>query len=219
MATPPGNHGHQQSAGEIERLKSAIGNAISAWAEIDRSLCFLLNEILSMPDYSYGIAVYYVPVASEIRISMVDAAVMHWMEQGHPLGGHIVKVWKKIVSGLHKCRKARNEIAHGEINVWIINGKAKVRLTGPSIITYAIDGQFPGQSVHDLQQSSKKFQRYAEIVGRFTHVVQVSRDPSADRPKLLEAFQQLTSHLTTPSAQSCDQTPPKPEDPHGSSGE
>ena len=195
---------------EAAILKGTVADAIFAWAEVEEALCSLLSDVLAIRDRAYGPAIYYAISAAELRISIVDAAVQHWLLGGRPYGDHITGAWLKIVDQLNACRKTRNKIAHGEMRRWTIRTKTKMRLTGSVFQTQSRPGQFPGMSSNDVKLAVAKFRFYATAAKRFAYSIQTAQADPLDTQELHEAVAQLRDHLRKAPAQSGVQTPPRP---------
>ena len=212
-------------------MNEAILAAIRAWAGLENAMAYLLGTIITEGGGSLGMAIYYRPGSTEIRIGIVDEAVLHFCAS-HNGGDSVRPLWEKLLKRVNRCKLTRNKIVHGDVSTVGMAGRGnRIRLMAP-IFNFASNNrdraqmiknakamargdsrvQLPGMSANDVKNASVNFSELAQMVSELrlvlSHMQRVNPRPEAFQKKL----QKLSMHLMTADGQ-CedDQTPSIPK--------
>jgi hypothetical protein len=189
-------------------MKSALADAITQWAGVEDNMAFLLSAVLDHPLQNYGTLIYFTPIATETRFSIVNAVVEKHL-RSDPVHWDVLKLWPKILEKLKKAKVLRNKIAHGAIVRHKRGRTEAIRLSGPTfqMLSPLTQEQMPGMSLHDVRAAFDTFWRAGSAVGHVSLIIEGRRNGFLDTDTLRQKILELEAHLLSKgSAQS--PTPP-----------
>lgn len=231
-STEPPEHGSMDGGdAKTERekvaLKSALADALSAWSRLEDTLAWVFDTALIPTGFQaqgsravlYGISLYFVPVAAETRIALVDDALQSRCS-AHPCAKVLKPAWVRIHQRISRARKVRNKIAHGSVIEFKPSGsKSVVRLAGTffQAVTKTPANQLPGMSKHDVEQAARTFDGCALLVKAVEELIRLSNGSQPNVAALHEKCRELAVRLKIEEAQSTDPSSQEPQVPHSPS--
>lgn len=128
----------QQLQSEWEQMRLAVSDVTIAWSSLENGLAMLLSKLIKgHGDFDHDIAfgIYFAPRSADGRIGILEAAYEYSVLQTSLDDDRLKACFAKAIEKLHKLKKKRNEIIHGNIvsEETPIKGGVKrgIRLTGP----------------------------------------------------------------------------------------
>jgi hypothetical protein len=148
---------------EMDPIWAERGKAIQSYAQLEQSLCFLMETLGDMPK---GVApiIFYKITSAKARAAIIDKMLAR--KYGHKYN----LFWNAYLKSLHPIDTKRNEIVHwlsasvGKLNE---DGKicAGVVLVPPNFHAYKLDS--PRLRISELQQFSEKCEIYWRLCNTF----------------------------------------------------
>jgi hypothetical protein len=201
-----------QGEKDLLRMKEAILNMTQNWAFIENSMASLLNSIISVSNFQFGLAIYFAVSSAEARFNIVDKVIIELLEKYENTRDliskkdcqRLVEIWKKIYSLLKRVKENRNSITHGNIQS-ITRGEHKkvhVRLTP---LMFRLDmlnqmggGQLPGMSIKDIEETNRIMHGISYALMRLN--MSITYIYAREKDSLLDSIHEIESHLKNLSA-------------------
>ena len=195
-------------------MNEAILGAIRAWAGLENAMASLMGTIITQSGGSLGMAIYYRPGSTEIRLGIVDEAVLHFCAN-HNDGGFVKPLWEKLLKRINRCKLTRNKIVHGDVSTIGMAGKGNhIRLMAP-IFNFASNNrdrvqmiknaeamargdsrlQVPGMSANDVKNAGANFFELGQMVNELRLVLRQMQRMKPQPEAFQKKLQRLSTHL------------------------
>ncbi len=210
-------------AEESAAMDAAIAATVRAWSGLENALAYLLGTIIGHNGGALGMAIYYTPNATEVRMSIVDEALKQFLLARGQQGEQVSTYWKTLYKRIQRCKSTRNDIIHGNVSTFVFPGREqKIRLVDPifdmsvkrtmelASSMSAATPQYPGKSPHDVRGAAQNFGTLAEGVNKMRLVVSQMQRETWNDEAFQEKCRELANHLRSALSPTPDaQTPPE----------
>lgn len=96
---------------EDQRMRNALGGAISAWSHVEAGLCEIFCVSITARNTAAAGAAFSAILGFEAQLDMVRAALTETYKKQAP----VLSAWDKLDKQIDKLRPLRNRLAHGQI--------------------------------------------------------------------------------------------------------
>ena len=93
----------QRPLDALSKMKIALADAVTKWAELEDALALLLSEALGS-EQRLGPLIYFAPVATKTRLAIVDAVLPLYLKSD-PRFWQFCPIWTRLLGKLNTARR------------------------------------------------------------------------------------------------------------------
>ena len=156
-------------------LLRAVGECITTWAAVERSLsalyCECVGSPIGAPDFWLHASIFDSVISIDTRLDMIQAALERnsgTLKPKAKRAQHLLD-WKKLRAKIRRKYTKRNEVAHSDVSQSMDkDGSTLVRLLAyPTLTTGGLDGNQTFLDVKQLRERTTVFDNLGGEIGVF----------------------------------------------------